>query len=102
MDNSAVAAPENVELRRDIDRLRADVRHLRTDLSTFAGDALQTARWRVADARERMQQAARLAASKGQRSLRAAEQGITDHPMVFVGAAFAAGALLGVAIARRK
>ncbi|MEY5031669.1 MAG: hypothetical protein RL354_700 [Planctomycetota bacterium] len=93
--NSATMSDEASDLYREIDRLKSDLRQLRTDAGTLGGDAMRTAR-------AGLNETVRTAAAQGKAAVAGAEKRITDHPFLSVGAAFALGLFLGYRVTRRS
>lgn len=92
--NSPVGIEDTLDLQREIDRLRSDLRQLRSDLAGIGVDGLRTARAGI-------QETARNAAAKGKVAAELAEKQITTHPFLSVAACFAIGLLLGMRMNRR-
>jgi ElaB/YqjD/DUF883 family membrane-anchored ribosome-binding protein len=84
----------------EIDRLKADLGRLRTELSGFAEDAAHAAKVGTAEAREILAQKAKALAEKGREGVDATEKQIAEHPFIAIGAALAVGALVGIMISR--
>lgn len=94
-DRSTTIGVEDVgDLHRELDRLRADLRQIRTDLSNLGGDATRAARAGLNDA-------TRAAAARGKAVAEAAEGHISSHPFLSVAGAFAAGMVLGMRLTRK-
>jgi ElaB/YqjD/DUF883 family membrane-anchored ribosome-binding protein len=93
--NSATMSDEASDLYREIDRLKSDLRQLRTDAGTLGGDAMRTAR-------AGLNETVRTATAQGKAAVAGAEKRITDHPFLSVGAAFALGLFLGYRVTRRN
>jgi len=94
--NSATTmTDETTDLYREIDRLKADLRQLRGDVGGIGGDAMRTAR-------AGLNETIRTATAQGKAAVAGAEKGITEHPFIAVGAAFAVGMLLGYRANRRS
>jgi ElaB/YqjD/DUF883 family membrane-anchored ribosome-binding protein len=92
--NSATLSDDASDLYREIDRLKSDLRQLRSDAGTLGGDAMRTAR-------AGLNETIRTATAQGKAAVAGAEKGITEHPFIAVGAAFAVGLLLGYRANRR-
>lgn len=92
--NSSVGLEETLDLQREIDRLRADLRHLRADLGGIGVDGVRTAR-------AGLQETARAAAAKGKVAAEIAEKQIAAHPFLSIATCFAVGVLLGMRMNRR-
>lgn len=92
--NSATLSDEASDLYREIDRLKSDLRQLRSDAGTLGGDAMRAAR-------AGLNETIRSATAQGKAAVAGAEKGIADHPFMAVGAAFAVGLLLGYRANRR-
>ncbi len=93
--NSATLSDETSDLYREIDRLKADLRQLRSDAGALGSDAMRTAR-------AGLNETIRTATAQGKAAVAGAEKGITEHPFIAVGAAFAVGMLLGYRANRRS
>lgn len=92
--NSSVGIEETLDLQREVDRLRADIRQLRADLTGVGIDGVRTAR-------AGFQETARAAAAKGKVAAELAEKQITAHPFLSIATCFAVGLLLGMRMNRR-
>jgi ElaB/YqjD/DUF883 family membrane-anchored ribosome-binding protein len=92
--NSSVGIEESLDLQREVDRLRADLRQLRGDIAGLGVDGIRTARAGI-------QETARTANAKGKAAAELAEKQITSHPFLSIAACFAVGLLLGMRISRR-
>lgn len=86
--SSATINDETTELFKEIDRLKSDLRQMRSDLATVGGDALRTAR-------AGMNESLRTAAAQGKAAADGAQKQIASHPFMAVAAAFAIGMLVG-------
>lgn len=86
--SSATINDETTELFKEIDRLKSDLRQMRSDLATVGGDALRTAR-------AGMNESLRAAAAQGKAAADGAQKQIASHPFMAVAAAFAIGMLVG-------
>ena len=93
--NSPVGLEETLDLQREIDRLRTDLRQLRNDLAGVGVDGLRTARAGI-------QETARNAAAKGKIAAEIAEKQIATHPFLSVATCFAIGLLLGMRMNNRR
>jgi ElaB/YqjD/DUF883 family membrane-anchored ribosome-binding protein len=93
--NSPVGLEESLDLQREMDRLRADLRQLRTDLGGIGTDGVRTAR-------AGLQETARAAAARGKAAAELAEKQITSHPFLSIAACFAVGVLLGMRMTNRR
>lgn len=92
--NSSVGLEETLDLQREVDRLRADLRQLRADLAGVGIDGVRTAR-------AGFQETARAAAAKGKVAAEIAEKQIASHPFLSIATCFAVGLLLGMRMNRR-
>jgi ElaB/YqjD/DUF883 family membrane-anchored ribosome-binding protein len=92
--NSSAGIDETLDLQREVDRLRADLRQLRADISGIGADGVRAARAGV-------QESARIAAAKGKAAAEVAEKQIAAHPFLSVASCFAIGMLLGMRLTRR-
>lgn len=79
---------ETGDLQREVDRLRADLRQLRSDITALGGDGARAARVGFAEA-------VRAAGTQGRAAIDGAEKQIATHPFLALGAAVALGMLLG-------
>lgn len=93
--NRPVGLEENLDLQREIDRLRTDLRQLRADLAGVGSDGVRTAR-------AGLQETARAAAARGKMAAEIAEKQITTHPFLAVAGCFAVGLLLGLRMSNRR
>lgn len=93
--NSPVGIEDTLDLQREIDRLRTDLRQLRADLAGIGVDGVRTAR-------AGFQETARAAAAKSKAAAEIAEQQITSHPFMSIATCFAIGMLLGMRISNRR
>lgn len=93
--SGALAGDDASELHREIDRLRADLRQVRSDVSTLGADAARAVRAGMNDA-------ARGAAARGKAVADATEARIVAHPFLAVAVAFVAGAVLGMRLSRKS
>lgn len=101
MDATATSPSDDTSLRREIDRLKADLQRLRLDFSDLTGDALHAARSGAAEARERVTEKARAPAAKGRESVEAVEEQVAAHPFMSLATAFAVGMVVGLGICRK-
>lgn len=102
METAATASTENAStMRREIDRLKADLERLRSDFAGLTDDAVHTARTGAAQAKERVAEGARVAAAKGRESVEAIEDQVAAHPFMSLAAALAVGLAVGVALSRK-
>ena len=92
--SSAPTMDETTELYREIDRLKADLRQVRSDFATLGGDAVRTARATV-------NESVKNAAAKGKAVADGAEAQITSHPFIAVATAFAVGLFVGIRLTRK-
>lgn len=92
--NSPIGIDETLDLQREIDRLRADLRQLRGDLAGLGNDGMRAAR-------AGFQETARAAAARGKAATEAVEGQIASHPFLSVAGCFAIGMLLGMRMNRR-
>lgn len=93
--NSPIGIEDSLDLQRELDRLRADLRQLRSDLGGVGVDGVRTAR-------AGLQETARAAAAKSKAAAELAEKQIAAHPFLAVTACFAIGVLLGMRMTRRE
>jgi ElaB/YqjD/DUF883 family membrane-anchored ribosome-binding protein len=102
MNNSGPITSEEIsELRRDFDRLKSDLRTVRSDLSDLTGDAVRTAKAGAAEARHRIEDTVKAAGVKGKESVEAIEQQVAAHPYMSLAAALAVGMVLGFGLTRK-
>ena len=92
---AGLAGDEAGELYREIDRLRADLRQVRSDVATLGVDAARAVRAGVNDA-------AHSAAARGKAVADATEARIVAHPFLAVAGAFVVGAVLGMRLSRKS
>jgi ElaB/YqjD/DUF883 family membrane-anchored ribosome-binding protein len=92
--NSQIGMEDSLDLQRELDRLRADLRQLRNDLSGLGVDGVRAAR-------AGLQETARTAAAKGKAAAEVAEKQIAAHPFLTVASCLAIGVLLGLRMNRR-
>jgi ElaB/YqjD/DUF883 family membrane-anchored ribosome-binding protein len=91
---STATREDEHDLLREIDRRKADLRQLRSDVSTFGGDAARAAR---AGVRESMN----AAGNRARAAAEVVEKQVSEHPYLSLAAAFAVGLALGVRVTRR-
>lgn len=101
MDAATGSTEDSHALRREVDRLKADLQRLRLDFSELGGDAVHAAKAGGAEARERVAEKARAAAAKGRESVEAVEEQIAAHPFMSLATAFAVGMVVGLGICRK-
>lgn len=88
-------------LRRDIDKLKTDLRQVGGDLSSVTQNAVEAARAGAAVVKEQLGDHLQQVAEKGKESVQAVRTQVAGHPLASVAAAFAVGALLGFSLSRR-
>jgi len=92
---------DSVALRREIDRLKADLQRLRTEFTGLADDAVHAAIAGTAEAKERVGQTARAFATKGRESADAVGDQVAAHPLMSIATAFAVGMVVGLGLSRK-
>jgi ElaB/YqjD/DUF883 family membrane-anchored ribosome-binding protein len=98
---ASISTEEASELRRDFDRLKTDLRDIRSDLAALTSDAFQTARAGAAEARHRIDRTVKAAGAKGKESFETVEHQIGMHPLMSLAAIFAVGMLVGLGLHRK-
>ena len=89
MDRNSTATMEDVgDLKREIDKLRADLRQIRGDVLGLGTDAMHAARVSVSES-------AKAASTKAKALADATEKQIVTHPFIAVAGAMGVGILLG-------
>ena len=92
---SATLNDETTELYREIDKLKADLRQVRSDFASVGGDALRTAR-------AGFNETLKVASAQSKAAAETAEKQISTHPFIAVAAAFALGMFIGFRVTRRN
>lgn len=91
---STATREDEHDILREIDRLKADLRQIRSDVSTFGNDAMRAARTGVGEG-------LRAAGGKARAATEVVEKQVSEHPYLSLAAAFALGLALGVRVTRR-
>jgi ElaB/YqjD/DUF883 family membrane-anchored ribosome-binding protein len=92
--STATTMDETTELYREIDRLKADLRQVRSDFASLGGDAIRTARAGI-------NESVKTAAAKSKAVADGAEAQISSHPFIAVATAFAVGLFVGIRLTRK-
>ncbi len=92
--NSATLSDETIELYREIDKLKSDLKQVKTDFSAVGNDAMRAARAGLSESM-------RLATVQGKAAAESAEKQIVAHPFIAVAGAFALGMFIGYRVTRK-
>lgn len=98
---AAVSNEEAAELRHEFDRLKTDLRDLRTTLSDISSNAVRTAKAGAAVAKHRLDDTVHSAGAKGKEQIEALEEHVAAHPLMSLGIALGVGMVLGFGLTRR-
>ncbi|MCA3004482.1 MAG: hypothetical protein LW650_04860 [Planctomycetaceae bacterium] len=101
MNATATTVESPSIFRQELEHVKADMQRLRRDLSELWGDSVHTARSGAAEARGRLNDRTRFIAAKGRESVQAVEHQVAAHPLASLGAALAAGVVIGLVLRRR-
>lgn len=93
-NTATTSMDETTELYREIDRLKTDLRQVRSDFASLGGDALRAAR-------AGLNESVKTAAAKSKAVADGAEAQITSHPFIAVATAFAVGLFVGLRLTRK-
>jgi ElaB/YqjD/DUF883 family membrane-anchored ribosome-binding protein len=93
-NTATTSMDETTELYREIDRLKTDLRQVRSDFASLGGDALRAAR-------AGLNESVKTAAAKSKAVADGAEAQITSHPFIAVGTAFVVGLFVGLRLTRK-
>lgn len=100
-NSSAITTEQASELRRDLDRIKSDLRQFRADFAGLTEDALRAAKSGMSDAKDRIDQKVKAAAAKGKESVEAVEDQVAAHPFMSLATAFTVGMVVGLGLSRK-
>lgn len=92
---------DTATLRRDVDRLKSDLRQIRGDLAGLGEDAARVAKVGAAQVKDTVEDQLKAAAVKGRESVQAIEHQVAAHPLMALTTAFAVGLVVGVSVCRK-
>lgn len=96
-----ITRDESTDLRRDLERVRSELRQLRADLGGLTEVALRAAKSGAAEAKERIDHSMKAAADMSKESIKAVEGQVAAHPLVSLASSFAIGLIVGLSLSRK-